>query len=291
MPSGFGAIQSSEKSIWAKACGSLASRKFFFSAIFLAFFIVLLLNFVIVSEASAQVGEGNMIPIPTVTLSLDQADDTGRVATVINVLFLLTILALAPSILVMMTSFVRIIVVFGFLRQAMGTQQTPPNQVIISLALFMTFFIMMPVWQTIETRAFKPFMANEITQKEAFDRALVPVREFMFLQTREKDLALFMRISGEAKPFDKEAVPTLSLIPAYIISELKTAFTIGFLLYMPFLVIDMVVASVLLSMGMMMLPPVMISLPFKLMLFVLVDGWNLLVGSVVKSFGDVPGLF
>jgi flagellar biosynthetic protein FliP len=232
-------------------------------------------------------GSGNMVPIPTVSLSLDQADDSDRIATVINVLFLLTILALAPSILIMMTSFVRIVVVFGFLRQAMGTQQTPPNQIIISLALFLTFFIMMPVWKTMEESAYKPFMANEITQAEAFNRAMVPIREFMFAQTREKDLALFMRITGEDKPLNKAEVPSLSLIPAFIVSELKTAFTIGFLLYMPFLVIDLVVASVLLSMGMMMLPPVMISLPFKLMLFVLVDGWNLLAGSVVRSFGDV----
>ncbi|MDR1657998.1 MAG: flagellar type III secretion system pore protein FliP [Deltaproteobacteria bacterium] len=241
--------------------------------------------------AAPALAQGNMVPIPTVTLSLDQADDTGRVATVINVMFLLTILALAPSILVMMTSFVRIIVVFGFLRQAMGTQQIPPNQIIISLALFMTFFIMMPVWTAIESRAYKPFMANEITQREALERASEPVREFMFHQTREQDLALFMRIAGDPKPFDKNQVPTLSLIPAFIISELKTAFTIGFLLYMPFLIIDMVVASVLLSMGMMMLPPVMISLPFKLMLFVLVDGWNLLTGSIIKSFGDLASLF
>ncbi|MDR1545272.1 MAG: flagellar type III secretion system pore protein FliP [Deltaproteobacteria bacterium] len=233
--------------------------------------------------------DGAMVPIPTVSLSLEQADDSDRVATVINVMFLLTVLALAPSILVMVTSFARIVVIFGFLRQAMGTQQTPPNQIIVSLALFMTFFIMTPVWRDIENRSFKPFMANEITQREAFERSLIPIREFMFMQTREKDLALFMRIAGDAKPLNKAEVPTLSLIPAFIISELKTAFTIGFLLYMPFLVIDMVVASVLLSMGMMMLPPVMISLPFKLMLFVLVDGWNLLAGSVVKSFGDVAG--
>ncbi|MDR0621067.1 MAG: flagellar type III secretion system pore protein FliP [Deltaproteobacteria bacterium] len=241
------------------------------------------------AETAWAQGSGNMVPIPTVSLSLDQADDSDRIATVINVMFLLTVLALAPSILIMMTSFVRIVVVFGFLRQAMGTQQTPPNQIIISLALFMTFFIMMPVWQNIEENAYKPFMANEITQREAFNRAMVPVRDFMFAQTREKDLALFMRITGEDKPLNREEVPTLSLIPAFIISELKTAFTIGFLLYMPFLVIDLVVASVLLSMGMMMLPPVMISLPFKLMLFVLVDGWALLSGSVVRSFGALPG--
>ncbi|MDR1395689.1 MAG: flagellar type III secretion system pore protein FliP [Deltaproteobacteria bacterium] len=251
--------------------------------------VILILVLVQTGRSWAQTGgTGNLVPIPTISLSLDQADDPDRLATVINVLFLLTVLALAPSILVMMTSFVRIVVVFGFLRQAMGTQQTPPNQIIISLALFLTFYLMMPVWRDIETRAFKPFMSNEITQTEAISRALEPVREFMFLQTRDKDLALFMRIAGDPKPVNKADVPTLSLIPAFIISELKTAFTIGFLLYMPFLIIDMVVASVLLSMGMMMLPPVMISLPFKLMLFVLVDGWNLLVGSLVRSFGALP---
>jgi flagellar biosynthetic protein FliP len=241
------------------------------------------------TDAAWAQGSGNVVPIPTVNITMGESGDPDRVATVINVMFILTVLALAPSILVMMTSFVRVVVIFGFMRQAMGTQQTPPNQVLISLALFMTFYIMLPVWQDMETRAFKPFMANEIGQREAFDRALLPLREFMFHQTREKDLALFMRVAGEPKPLSKAEVPTTSLIPAYMISELKTAFTIGFLLYMPFLVIDMVVASVLLSMGMMMLPPVMISLPFKLMLFVLVDGWNLLVGSVVKSFGDVSG--
>jgi flagellar biosynthetic protein FliP len=239
------------------------------------------------AAAQTAVGEGNTVPIPTVTINMGESGDPDRIATVINVMFILTVLALAPSLLIMVTSFVRIVVIFGFMRQAMGTQQTPPNQVLVSLALFMTFYIMFPVWQDIEARAFKPFMANEITQRQAFDRALIPIREFMFLQTREKDIALFMVIAGEAKPMNKDDVPTTSLIPAFMISELKTAFTIGFLLYMPFLVIDMVVASVLLSMGMMMLPPVMISLPFKLMLFVLVDGWNLLVGSVVKSFGDV----
>jgi len=230
---------------------------------------------------------GNMVPIPTISISMDQADDPERIATVINILFLMTVLALAPSILILMTSFVRIVVVFSFLKQGMGTQNSPPNQVIISLALFMTFYLMMPVWKDMEAKAFKPFMAHEITQSVALERALVPIREFMFLQTREKDLALFMQIAGESRPLNKAEVPTMSLIPAFVISELKTAFTIGFLLYIPFVVIDMVVASVLLSMGMMMLPPVMVSLPFKLMLFVLVDGWNLIVGSIIRSFGDV----
>lgn len=227
------------------------------------------------------------IPIPTISLNLDQADDPEKIATILNILFIMTVLTLAPSLLILMTSFVRIVTVFSFLRQGMGTQQSPPNQIIISLALFLTFYLMMPVWHQMDDRAFKPFMNNEITQKVALERALEPVREFMFMQTREKDLALFMQIQGEKRPVNKAEVPTLSLIPAFVISELKTAFTIGFMLYLPFVVIDMVVASVLLSMGMMMLPPVMVSLPFKLMLFVLVDGWNLIVGSLVRSFGDV----
>ena len=231
--------------------------------------------------------DGSMVPIPTVSLSLDQTSEPERIATVINILFLMTVLTLAPSLLILMTSFVRIVVVFGFLRQGMGTQNSPPSQVIIGLALFMTFYLMAPVWKDIEARAFKPFMANEISQRAALDTALEPIREFMFLQTREKDLALFMQLAGESRPQNKSEVPTLSLIPAFVISELKTAFSIGFMLYIPFVVIDMVVASVLLSMGMMMLPPVMVSLPFKLMLFVLVDGWNLVVGSLIRSFGDV----
>ena len=227
------------------------------------------------------------VPIPTINLTMEQADDPERIATVINILFILTVLALAPSILILMTSFVRIVVIFSFLKQGMGTPTSPPSQVIIGLALFMTFYVMLPVWKDMENRAFKPFMANEITQTVALKRALEPIREFMFLQTREKDLALFMNLAGEKRPQNKDEVSTMSLIPAFVISELKTAFTIGFLLYIPFVVIDMVVASVLLAMGMMMLPPVMISLPFKLMLFVLVDGWNLIVGSIIRSFGDV----
>jgi flagellar biosynthetic protein FliP len=231
--------------------------------------------------------ESFMVPIPTVSLSLDHTGEPERIATTINILFLMTVLTLAPSILILMTSFVRIVVVFGFLKQGMGTQNSPPNQVIIGLALFMTFYLMSPVWKDIEARAFKPFMANDLSERAALEVALEPIREFMFLQTRERDLALFMQLAGEARPMNKSEVPTLSLIPAFVISELKTAFSIGFMLYIPFVVIDMVVASVLLSMGMMMLPPVMVSLPFKLMLFVLVDGWNLIVGSLIRSFGDV----
>lgn len=225
------------------------------------------------------------LAVPTININMEEADSPSQVATVIQILLLLTVLALAPAILVMMTSFVRLVVVFSFLRHAMGTQSMPPNQVIVGLSLFLTFFIMTPVWTAVNNDAFKPYMANEITQDQALAKAAGPIREFMFRQTREKDLALFMTLAKDKRPADKSDVPTTSLIPAFVISELRTAFTIGFILYVPFLVIDMVVASVLLSMGMMMLPPIMISLPFKLMLFVLVDGWHLVVGSLVKSFG------
>ena len=225
------------------------------------------------------------VAIPTLNIGVENTDNPEQTATVLQILLVLTVLALAPAILVMMTSFTRILVVFSFLRHAMGTQTMPPNQIIIGLALFLTFFIMTPVWNQIQDKAYKPYMANEITQEEALKIAAGPIRDFMFKQTREKDLALFMKIAEDKRPGNKGEVPLSSLIPAFVISELKTSFTIGFILYVPFLIIDMVVASVLLSMGMMMLPPVMISLPFKLMLFVLVDGWHLLVGSLVNSFG------
>jgi flagellar biosynthetic protein FliP len=197
----------------------------------------------------------------------------------------LTVLTLAPSILVLMTSFTRLAVVLSFLRHALGTQQTPSNQMIAGLALFLTLFIMAPVWQDINEKALQPYLREEITQELALKKAVEPVRHFMLKQTREKDLALFVGMSKMDRPKTANDVPLPVLIPAFVISELKTAFFIGFVLYVPFLVIDMVVASVLLSMGMMMLPPILISLPFKLMLFVLVDGWNLVVGSMVKSFG------
>ncbi len=225
------------------------------------------------------------ISVPTVKIELQDAETRDQVATVIKILFVLTVLTLAPSILIMMTSFTRLVVVFSFLRQALGTHQAPPNQVIVGLALFLTIFIMAPVWNKINDQAIQPYLAKEVTQEKALELASRPVRDFMFRQTRENDLALFINISHMKRPANKEDVPMTALIPAFVISELKTAFTIGFILYIPFLIIDMVVASVLLSMGMMMLPPIMISLPFKLMLFVLVDGWQLLVGSMVRSFG------
>jgi flagellar biosynthetic protein FliP len=201
----------------------------------------------------------------------------------IRLLILLTILTLAPSILIMLTSFTRIVIVLSFIRNALGMQQTPPNQVVIGLALFLTFFVMAPVGSEINTSAIQPYMNEEITFDEALDRAIEPVREFMFKQTRDKDLALFLNIS-ETKADSLDQIPNHVLIPAFIISELKTAFQIGFVIYIPFLVIDMVVSSTLMSMGMMMLPPVIISLPFKILLFILVDGWNLIVKSLIMGF-------
>ncbi|MBI4596545.1 MAG: flagellar type III secretion system pore protein FliP [Candidatus Tectomicrobia bacterium] len=230
------------------------------------------------------VGEGSALTLPKISVTLDQATGPKDTAVTLQILFLFTLLTLAPAILIMFTSFARVVVVLSFLRQAIGTQQMPPNQIIIGLALFLTFFIMAPVWQKVNSEALQPYLEDKLNSEDAFNSALVPLRSFMFSQTREKDLALFTDIAKMTKPSTRNEIPTYVLMPAFIISELKTAFQIGFLIYLPFLVLDMVVASVLMSMGMLMLPPVMISLPFKLMLFVMVDGWNLLIGSLVKSF-------
>ena len=225
------------------------------------------------------------VVVPSLRIGIEKGGEPGDISVLLQVVFILTVLALAPAILILMTSFTRLAIVFAFLRHALGTQQTPSNQIIAGLALFLTFFIMMPVWNQINSQAVQPYMAEEISQEVALKAAISPIRQFMFKHTREKDLSLFVKMAQMEKPKNKTAIPTSILIPAFVISELKTAFIIGFVLFVPFLVIDMVVASVLLSMGMMMLPPILVSLPFKLMLFVLVDGWNLIVGSLVKSFG------
>lgn len=224
-------------------------------------------------------------PIPSLELNVKTATEPEEVAVVLEIIALLTIITLAPAILILMTPFTRLVVVFHFLRQAIGTQSSPPNQVIIGLALFMTFFIITPVAQEVYQKALNPYLERTISYETAFEEAQKPIRKFLLINTRENDLALFVKEAEMKKPETREDVSLLVLIPAYVISELKTAFIIGFVLYIPFLVIDMVVASVLLAMGMMMLPPVMISLPFKLMLFVLVDGWHMICGSLLKSFG------
>jgi flagellar biosynthetic protein FliP len=222
--------------------------------------------------------------IPTLSLSLGEGNNPDDWFTGLKILAFLTILTLAPSILMMMTSFIRIVIVFAFLRQALGTQQSPPNQIIIGLALFMTMFIMMPVWQKIDADAITPYLAKELSQAQAFEKAKAPLQSFMLRQTREDDLLLFLNAARLEKPKTSSETPMYVLIPAFVISELRTAFEIGFLIYIPFVVLDLVVASVLMSMGMMMLPPVMISLPLKIILFVLVDGWHLITASLLQSF-------
>lgn len=222
--------------------------------------------------------------VPTVNLSLSAPNEPQELVNTLNVVIVMTLLVLAPSLVLVMTSFTRIIIVFAFLRTALGTQQSPPTQVLVSLSLILTFFIMEPTAKRGYEEGIRPYIDKQISYDVAFERGIKPFKEFMMQNTREKDLALFYRIRGIENPNNVDEVPITTLIPAFLISELKTAFQIGFLLYLPFLVIDMVVSSILMAMGMMMLPPVMISLPFKILVFVLVDGFNLLVGNLVAGF-------
>jgi len=222
--------------------------------------------------------------LPKITLGVDKADSPKDLSVTLQILLFMTVLTLAPAIIIMVTSFIRIVVVFAFLRQAIGTNQMPPNQLLIGLALILTAFVMAPAIERINQTAIQPYMKAEINQQQAFDTGIKPIREFMLRQVREKDLALFVSLSHLPQPKSPDDIPTYVLIPGFVISELRIAFQIGFILYIPFLIIDMVVASVLMSMGMMMLPPIMISLPFKILLFVLVDGWYLIVKSLVESF-------
>ncbi len=229
-----------------------------------------------------------LFPAKTVVaagLTLDLGNTAGQqLTTSLQLFLLLTVLSIAPAILVLMTSFTRIIVVLSFVRNALGTQQLPPNQVLIGLSLILTFFVMAPTWNEVNTKALQPYLNSQISQSEALTQAEEPMRTFMFKQTREKDLQLFVSLAKMDKPKTYRDIPTYVLIPSFIISELKTAFQMGFAVFIPFMVIDMIVSSTLMSMGMMMLPPMMISLPFKLLLFVLADGWHLVVQSLVTSF-------
>ncbi len=224
------------------------------------------------------------IPLPEIDLQIAQSDDPLKVVGTLRLLVLLTVLSLVPAILILMTSFTRAAIVLGFVRNALATQQSPPNQVIIGLALFLTFFTMAPVFQEAKVNALDPYLAGTIEQEAALELGAKPFKEFMFKHTREKDLALFVNMSNQERPETKEDVELTTLVPAFVISELKTAFQMGFIIFIPFLVIDIVVASTLMAMGMFMLPPIMISLPFKLMLFVMVDGWYLVVKSLLESF-------
>jgi flagellar biosynthetic protein FliP len=225
------------------------------------------------------------VTLPSVNLGFKTTDSPNEVVNAVKLVLMLTVLTLAPAILIMMTSFTRLIIVLSFLRQALGVQQMPPNQLLVGLALFLTFFIMGPSFTQMNTAGIQPYIAGKISQEQALEATLAPLRKFMLTQTRPADLSLFVRLAKIEPPKTLAEVPTMVLVPAFVISELKTAFQIGFIIFLPFLIIDMVAASVLMAVGMMMLPPVVVSLPFKIMLFVIVDGWALIIGSMVKSFG------
>ncbi len=224
------------------------------------------------------------VSLPSITFGVEDAETPEQVSNALQILLLLTVLSVAPAILLMMTCFTRIVIVMGFVRQAMGTQQMPPTQIVVGLSLFLTFFVMSPTFNIINDEAIQPYLNEQISQQEALENAIQPMRAFMFSHVKEEELGMLADLTLEAEPENREDIPTMTLIPAFMLSELKRAFQMGFMVFIPFLVIDMIVASVLMSMGMMMLPPIIISLPFKLLLFVLVDGWGLVVGSLLKSF-------
>ena len=236
---------------------------------------------------AALADEAPMIPIPILQLSLTPADSPQDVALGLQIIALMTVLSLAPAILLMMTSFTRILIVVGFVQRAIGLQQTPPQQVVVGLALFLTLFTMYPTWNQIYERGLAPYMAGSVNAEEAWTETITPVRDFMLRYTRQHELSLMITMANLEEPEGSDSVPTRVLIPAFMLSELKTAFQMGVVIYIPFIVVDMVVSSVLLAMGMMMLPPMMISLPFKILLFVMADGWNLVVMSLLKSFVNV----
>lgn len=247
--------------------------------------LILICAFLCASAAhAAPVPASPTLPIPAIDLSGLASSNPRDVAVSLQIIALITVLSVAPAILLMLTSFTRILVVLGFIRSAVGLQQTPPTQVLTSLALFLTFFTMAPIWDRVYGQALVPYVQGEIGAETAWNGTITPLRQFMFKQVGEQELSLMIRLSGDEQPANQDDVSTMTLIPAYVLSELKTSFQMGVVLYIPFIVVDMIVASILMSMGMMMLPPSMISLPFKILLFIMADGWNLVVASLVTSF-------
>ncbi len=244
---------------------------------------LILLLLICSGEISAQ--QSTKIPLPSIGLDIKSSDNPEDVSTTLQILLLMTVLSLAPSIMIMTTAYLRIIIVFHFLKNALGTQQMPPGQLLAGIALFITFFVMAPTWNKVNDNALKPLMDGKITMDQAYDQGIEPIREFMFKHVRDEDLELFLGMATIERPKSRTDLPTYILVPAFALSELRTGFIMGFFLFIPFIMVDMIVSSILLSMGMMMIPPMMISLPFKILLFILVDGWNLIVGSVVRSFG------
>lgn len=263
-------------------------KRFFKFTILSMLLAVCILTFIFVTPVSASeiAEQGDSVEPYTITFTVPTNENEGSISETLKLVIILTVLSVAPSLLIMLTSFTRILIVLHFVRSALATQTTPPNQILIGLSLFLTFFIMAPVFTEINSTAITPYSQGEINQEEFFDAALLPIRKFMFdqLGSNPKDLRLFLDIAGIEEVETLEEIPTSVLVPAFIINELRIAFIIGFVIYIPFIIIDMVVSSTLMSMGMMMLPPTTISMPFKILLFVLADGWNLIVGEVVKTF-------
>ncbi|MEW6194131.1 MAG: flagellar type III secretion system pore protein FliP [Bacteroidota bacterium] len=246
--------------------------------------IAVIIFFISILPIDSLAQQNTTIPFPKIDLQVGTATDGDDVSTTLQILLLMTVLSLAPSIVIMTTAYLRIIIVFHFLKSALGTQQMPPSQLLAGIALFITFFVMAPTWNKVNDEALKPLMDNKIKVNEAYDKGIEPIRQFMFKNTRDEDLELFLGLSNLERPKNRTDVPTYVLIPSFVLSELRAGFIIGFFMFIPFIMVDMIVSSILMSMGMMMMPPMMISLPFKILLFILVDGWNLIIGSLVRSF-------
>ena len=245
---------------------------------------ILIIVFIFIGSAIAYSQSAPSVQLPNIGINVGTTGKPGDVSVTLQLLLLLTVLSLAPSIMIMTTSYLRIIIVFYFLKNALGTPQMPPSQLIAGVALFLTFFIMAPTWSKVNDIALQPLMNGQITPKQAYDSGIQPIREFMFRNVRDEDLELFIGLAHMNRPNDRNDLPTYIVVPAFVISELRAGFIIGFFLFIPFLMIDMIVSSILMSMGMMMLPPTLVSLPFKILLFILIDGWHLIIGSLVRSF-------
>lgn len=246
--------------------------------------VILTVIFLFLAADSFAQQKSPSIPFPKISLDVGTAQTGNDVSVTLQILLLMTVLSLAPSLVIMTTSYLRIIIVFHFLKSALGTQQMPPSQLLAGVALFITFFIMAPTWNKVNDEALKPLMANQINVEEAYNKGIEPIRQFMFKQTREEDMELFIGLSNQVRPANRTEIPTYILIPSYVLSELRAGFIMGFFLFIPFIMVDMIISSILMAMGMMMMPPMMISLPFKILLFILVDGWNLIIGSLIRSF-------
>lgn len=248
------------------------------------FIILVLLGLFLLSNTTFAQAGNPTVPLPKIGIDIGTSDNPKDLSVTLQLVLLLTILTLAPSILIMTTSYLRIIIVFHFVRNALGTTQMPPSQLLAGIAMFVTFFIMAPTWGEINDKAIKPYMEEKIGMDTAYSIAIEPIRTFMYKNTKQQDIELFVNLSNRPKPQTRADVPTYILIPSFVLSELRTGFIMGFFIFIPFLMVDMIVSSILMSMGMMMLPPMLISLPFKILLFILVDGWNLIIGSLVRSF-------